>query len=330
MTPAAEGPLLYGTFFECAGRTLDCAPQEALRLMMMHLLRLCFPAARQLSSPRQVLRCADRGWSEGALAHPAMALLWEKAEKAAPGMPHAEDMAAHPKLVKGLVLRFVQYHLHPHRLYCVRTAAQLLADLAGRPVSLLWCTPAQADARPPSSWFWPIEQDGYLTLDTSTPAVRICCERDPATGTAVFALLAPRPLATPRGENAPLRLLREMSDDEESDYALWVTAPLGQDDRRAEYVSTFLGKRVYHARLLRPPQEDQLYMVYPASAHRSLLPPFPPGTALHIFAGEAPLAQVTAHDVYPYFALPSDAQTVTCVLAESAEVAARLVSNECA
>lgn len=306
----------FGTFFDCIARvTVDGTPQAARERMLMHLLRLTFPLARQMASVALVLKASKQ--LQVTPHYPSVAAiraLCNKAASVALRMPLWEDIEADParytKLIKSLVLAFVAHHSERHmeRAYCMHTLGQLAADVLMRPVAIFRCHYQRVNRTPPAYAITPTTDEVYFTRDN---AVLLCCQRDAVSGALIVVLVRSleAPLDHVLHNDADLRFLRDSEDSLSFEYcpapmyALYETT-----GDRVQFMCNFDNEE---AVLPRAPDPACFYYLYPAEPECTHLPPLASGTVLEIRDDRNQLVTtITEADMYAYFRLAPDTKRV--------------------
>lgn len=313
----------FGSLYDCVARSWwDETPKNLQERCLLHLLRLSFPLAREMISVDDILQHhCELKLSPDIFSHPIIEFLCNKACSMSRVMPEWElvfrKQTYYAPLIKALIIRFVQYHHgHLERLYCTRSMCQLMADLIGMPIHLYWATPKTRNACADCI----INPSGDASYYSNDNSILLCCEKDFETNQSIFVLLKREQSSSEKETTLRFALNTEEEcsfevEDMESPYALWYYQ---KGTHETDLCCNFVleNDSVYSAPC--SPSQERLYFIYPTDPARTILLPFPHNCRLYVFAKLANgivqyISEMLSYDIYVYFALPEETQSVLCL-----------------
>lgn len=291
--------LLGGTLYECvAAATMLGDPH--LRLCL-HFARIVFFNVDNVTTfPALLACCKTKEPQKSCTVHPAIVAWIRKMCASDPLLPATplDWYNKCPKLLKGCALRFIYYHRKPHRIYCVRVFAHLIAEL-------FYCNVAIG-----SEWFYPIISDDYMDVQTI-----VLCKSSAKPD--CYDLLQTKDLMV------PLAIIKEITAGSE-EYTLRKYESTESKGPVNKHIGTLTKQSDHVHSIFYCPNTPDMYQLFPADERRTFYP-FTTGSILSVFRRDennmlhGPLCQTDAYDHYLYFNLPLDTREVLAVVCDEGE-----------
>ncbi len=333
-----------GNFYECISHALEgrFKPKAVHDKLLMQFARTMFFNIGSCETIAQVLNIPSQTLVLNAACykHPAIKVWIERVHEAEPCLhKSASDWyKIYPKILKGLALRFLHYHLSykkkPHRCVCRIAFSHLVAEVFCCRVGFIM---------PKTKWIYPLDSDDYyIGMDITTIVLKYV---DPGQ----FESFKPKSLLV-----SELRLLPEKDALESEDADLFILpdmdAPsfmlrkyivesLQQQQQQASKAHSNVQVGMFksisahtHVMYYMPlaTTEEVMYQIYPGNEEKTFYT-IPAGCSLFVFRAvgkpgtdllQATLvAHTDSHDQYLYFYLPMDTRAVIVVCAKNTKEA---------
>lgn len=342
------------TFFECVARSIDVNKTHATALeihnrLVLHLAQIVFVEADMCATIEEFLaNYHSMTLRTSGVLHSAVKQ-WARrihAKEKSVAKDPAIWLKQYPKFYKAVMLRFIHYHrdyrTKPHRLYCRRVFAHLVADLYVCRVGLLDPNTDQFN------WIYPVDSGDYLS-DVQLPAIVI--QQDSEIKEQFALIMEPTSIINVTNLVPCLLTCTTMYfDATETDTPIYnLRRYTKQEDEHGmqKHINTVVGtfKKQgpnVHAIEYRPKMDNDdgsvyYYMIYPSDESKTMFV-FLKDQAMYIFhvQGDEKESKATAicccenvhHDTYPYFELKPLVFAILVVMAKNQQEAKKYVTEQ--